>query len=89
MAAGVRSAPAATILTTFPAALFLPMPTETVPPSPDVEAVAEETSARKVNTMLRAGWRLLAVIHAHDGCGGYPVYVAVRPRTVNHQAITS
>ena len=49
-----------------------------MPPFPDVEAVAEETSARETNRMLRAGWRLLQVIHAHDGAGGYPVYVLGR-----------
>ena len=58
------------------------MSTKTVPPFPDLEAVAEETSAREVNAMLRAGWRLLAVIAAHDGCGGYPVYVVGKPRAV-------
>ena len=60
------------------------MPAKIIPPLPDCEAVAEETSAREVNTMLRAGWRLLAVIHAHDGCGGYPVYVVGRPRAAGH-----
>ena len=63
------------------------MPTKTSQPIPDVEAVAEETSAREVNTMLRAGWRLLAVIHAHDGAGGYPVYVVGRPRVTAAQGV--
>ena len=63
------------------------MPTKTVPPFPDVEAVTEETSAREVNTMLRAGWRLLLVVHAHDGCGGYPVYVVGRPRATAAQGV--
>ena len=48
-------------------------------PFPDVEAVAEETSAREANRMLRAGWRLLAVVAAHDTAGGYPVYVLGKP----------
>ena len=61
------------------------MPNKPVPHIPDVEAVSEETSAREVNTMLRTGWRLLVVIHAHDGTGGYPVYVVGRP----HAAISA
>ena len=51
-------------------------------PLPDVEAGAEETSARETNRMLREGWRLLQVIHAHDAGGGYPVYVVGRVRSV-------
>ena len=51
-----------------------------VTPFPDVEAGAEETSAREINRMLRAGWRLLQVIHAHDG-GGYPVYMVGKSRS--------
>ena len=52
------------------------MPTTPAPPPLlDVSHVAEETSAREVNKMLREGWLLLLVVAAHDGAGGYPVYV--------------
>ena len=55
------------------------MPAETkiqcAPSLPDVTHVAEETSAREVNKMLRDGWLLLLVLAAHDGAGSYPVYV--------------
>ena len=48
--------------------------------SADVEAVAKETSAHETNRTRRSGWRLLQVIHTHDGGGGYPVYVLGRTR---------
>ena len=48
----------------------------------DVEAVAEETSAHEANRMLQSGWRLLQVIHAQDGGGGYPAYVVGKPRVL-------
>lgn len=51
------------------------MPAEVNPSIPDVAIVAEETSAREANKMLREGWRLLLVVAASDGAGGYPVYV--------------
>lgn len=51
-----------------------------LPPCPDVEHVAEETSAREVNKMLRDGWRLLLVVNVADGRGGYPCYVLGKPR---------
>lgn len=52
---------------------------------PDVDTVAEETSARDANRMLRAGWRLLQVIHARDEAGNYPIYVIGRLRTVTNR----
>lgn len=49
---------------------------ELLPPFlPDVAHVAEETSVREVNVMLREGWKLLLVVAAHDGAGGYPLFV--------------
>ncbi len=51
-----------------------------LPPCPDVEHVAEETSAREVNRMLAHGWRLLLVVAVADGGGGYPCYVLGKPR---------
>ena len=67
---------------TAPASLSKPLPRRTLfgPPPADVEAVAEETSARETNRMLGSGWCLLQVIHAHDGAGGYPVYVVGKVR---------
>ena len=62
------------------------MPTATDLPFPDMEAVAEETSAREVNTMLRAGWRLLVVVAAHDGAGGYPIYIVGKLRAATAPA---
>ena len=53
-------------------------------PMTDIETVAEETSSREANAMLRAGWRLLLVLAAHDGAGSYPVYVLGRPRSHQH-----
>ena len=64
---------------TAPASSKPSLPASVVP-LPDVEAVAEETSARETNWMLRDGWRLLQIIHAHDGAGGYPMYVVGRLR---------
>ena len=59
------------------------MPENILPPLlPDVARVAEETSAREVNAMLAQGWRLLLVVAAHVGAGGYPVYVLGRSRVV-------
>ena len=56
------------------------MPTKIIPLLLECEAVAEETSAREVNTMLRAGSRLLPVINARARAGGSPVYIVARPR---------
>lgn len=56
------------------------------PPSyPDVQHVAQETSTREANKMLREGWVLLLVVAAHDGAGGYPVYVLGKPRSTMEQ----
>ena len=49
---------------------------------PDFTHVAEETSAREVNAMLRQGWKLLLVLAAHDGAGSYPVYVLGKPCSI-------
>lgn len=56
------------------------MPTEAIPPFPDVIHVAEETSAREVNKMLREGWLLLLVVAIYDGAGGYPCFILGKPR---------
>ena len=59
--------------------LFRSMPITDFLPFLDVLHVAEETSAREANKMLREGWVLLVVVAANDGAGGYPVYVLGKP----------
>ena len=62
----------------------MPAPTSSVPisPFPDIERVAEETSGREANIMLRDGWLLLHVIAVSDASVGgcYPCYVLGKPR---------
>ena len=65
------------------AALSL-MPETIIPPLPDIEAVAEETSGREVNKMLRSGWRLLLVTANCDSGGSYPCYILGKPRVTTH-----